>query len=66
MRGSSRIYDWAAWLAEGDEPQRLEILRRNVEKGLPCGSGKFIQKLAPPFPQKPFSPLLPLFLLFPP
>ena len=31
--------------AEGDEPQRLEILRRNVEKGLPCGSEKFIQLL---------------------
>jgi putative transposase len=39
------IGNWSAWLAEGDEPQRLEILRRNVEKGLPCGSQKFIQKL---------------------
>jgi len=39
------IGDWSAWLADGDEPQRLEILRRNVEKGLPCGSEKFIQKL---------------------
>ena len=39
------IGDWPAWLAEGDEPQRLEILRRNVEKGLPCGSAKFIRKL---------------------
>jgi putative transposase len=38
--------DWSAWLAEGDEPQRLVILRRNVEKGLPCGSEKFIQKLS--------------------
>lgn len=37
--------DWSAWLAEGDEPQRLEILRRNVEKGLPCGSERFVQKL---------------------
>ena len=39
------IGDWTAWLGEGDEPQRLEILRRNVEKGLPCGSEKFIQRL---------------------
>jgi putative transposase len=39
------IGDWSAWLAEGDEPQRLEVLRRNVDKGLPCGSKKFIQKL---------------------
>jgi putative transposase len=39
------VGDWSAWLAEGDEPQRLEVLRRNVDKGLPCGSEKFIQKL---------------------
>jgi putative transposase len=39
------IGDWSAWLAEGDEPQRLEVLRRNVDKGLPCGSEKFIQRL---------------------
>ena len=39
------IGDWSAWLAEGDEQQTLEVLRRNVEKGLPCGSEKFIQKL---------------------
>jgi len=37
--------DWSAWLAEGDEPEKLEVLRRNVEKGLPCGSEKFIQTL---------------------
>ena len=39
------IGDWSAWLAEGDETQRLEVLRRNVDKGLPCGPEKFIQKL---------------------
>jgi len=39
------IGDWSAWLAEGDEPERLEILRRNVEKGLPCGSETFIRRL---------------------
>jgi len=39
------IGDWSACLAEGDEPQRLEVLRRNVDKGLPCGSETFIQKL---------------------
>ena len=38
------IGNWSVWLAEGDEPERLEVLRRNVEKGLPCGSEKFIQK----------------------
>ena len=45
QRQFESIGDWAAWLSEGDEPQRLEILRRNVEKGLPCGSEKFIHKL---------------------
>lgn len=39
------ISDWSVWLAEGDEPSRVEILRRNADKGLPCGSEKFIQKL---------------------
>jgi len=37
--------DWSAWLAQGDEPGELEILRRNADKGLPCGSQKFIGKL---------------------
>jgi putative transposase len=39
------IGDWSAWLAEGDEPEKLEVLRRNAQKGLPCGSAKFVQKL---------------------
>ena len=39
------IGDWSAWLAQGDEPQELEVLRRNADKGLPCGSEKFIRKL---------------------
>ena len=39
------IGDWSAWLAEGDAPPQLEVLRRNAEKGLPCGSDKFIRKL---------------------
>jgi putative transposase len=39
------IGDWSAWLAEGDEPEKLQVLRRNADKGLPCGAEKFIQKL---------------------
>lgn len=37
--------DWSAWLAEGDEAEELQMLRRNVEKGLPCGDEGFIRKL---------------------
>ena len=39
------IGDWSAWLTEGDEAEKLGVLRRNIEKGLPCGSDKFIHKL---------------------
>lgn len=39
------IDDWSAWLAEGDEPERLAVLRRHFDKGLPCGSETFIGKL---------------------
>ncbi len=39
------IGDWSAWLAEGDSEEEMVILRRNVEKGLPCGSERFIRKL---------------------
>lgn len=39
------IGDWSAWLTEGDETEKLGVLRRNIEKGLPCGSDKFIHKL---------------------
>lgn len=37
--------DWSAWLSEGDEGEELQMLRRNVEKGLPCGSEGFVQEL---------------------
>lgn len=37
--------DWSAWLAAGDEPDQLKIIRRNADKGLPCGSVKFIHGL---------------------
>jgi putative transposase len=39
------IGDWSSWLAEGDNPEELSDLRRNVDKGLPCGSESFIRKL---------------------
>jgi len=41
----AQIEDWAAWLAEGEEPDKLLVLRRNIDKGLPSGSERFIKKL---------------------
>lgn len=40
-----KIGDWSSWLAERDEMEELDYLQRNVSKGLPCGSEKFIQRL---------------------
>ena len=39
------VADWSGWLAEGDEAEELAVLRRNVDKGLPCGSEAFIDRL---------------------
>jgi putative transposase len=39
------IEDWSLWLSGGEDEESLGILRRNTEKGLPCGSEGFIQKL---------------------
>jgi len=39
------VEDWSAWLAEGDEPEHLTVIRRNTDKGLPCGSASFLKKL---------------------
>ena len=32
-------------MTEGDEAEKLGVLRHNIGKGLPCGSDKFIHKL---------------------
>jgi putative transposase len=37
--------NWSAWLAEGEDVNQLSVLRRNIDKGLPCGSDRFIEKL---------------------
>ena len=41
----SSIDDWSAWLAEGDEKEEIQTLRKNIEKGLPCGTEGFIKRL---------------------
>lgn len=37
--------EWSAWLALTGDEDSINILRRNVEKGLPCGDDGFIGKL---------------------
>ncbi len=39
------IEDWSSWLAEGEDSDALKILRRNADKGLPCGTEGFVEKL---------------------
>ncbi len=46
MSANVSVSDWSDWLAESDEPEKLEILRRRVDKGLPCGSEEFIERLS--------------------
>lgn len=36
---------WSEWLALPENKNTIEIIRRNVEKGLPCGNDGFIAKL---------------------
>ena len=42
---TDHVDDWSAWLAEGDAPDELAVIRRNIDKGLPCGTDRFIRKL---------------------
>ena len=37
--------NWANWLELPEEKAHLKILRRNIDKGLPCGSDQFIDAL---------------------
>jgi len=36
---------WSDWLSIEEESGRLDMLRKHVEKGLPCGSDDFVEKL---------------------
>jgi len=42
---TEQVDDWSSWLAKGDDPSELKMIRRNIEKGLPCGSDLFIKNL---------------------
>lgn len=37
--------DWSGWLAESEDEEKLSLLRQNVQRGLPCGSKRFVSKL---------------------
>jgi putative transposase len=39
------VGDWSKWLAQGEVPEQVEVLRRHVERGLLCGAEEFIRKL---------------------
>lgn len=45
LRQVKSVGDWSSWLAQGDRPEQLEVLRRHVERGLPCGAERFIRRL---------------------
>ncbi len=42
----AEVPNWSDWLAEQDEPEKLKVLRRNIDKGLPCGSEAFVEHLS--------------------
>lgn len=37
--------DWSGWLSMPENQARIAIIRRNIEKGLPCGDNTFISNL---------------------
>jgi len=39
------VQDWSAWLAEGDETEKIRILRQNIDNGVPCGNEGFVRRL---------------------
>ena len=45
LKQQGQIGDWSAWLREGDDEDKLEVIRNRVERGLSCGSAQFIKKL---------------------
>jgi putative transposase len=39
------IGDWSRWLDEPDRDEHLAVLRKQVERGLPCGTDDFVRNL---------------------
>ena len=40
---TEQVDDWSSCLAKGNGPSELKLIRRSIEKGLPCGSDLFIK-----------------------
>jgi putative transposase len=45
MEVFDQIDNWSEWLAVGDDRQKIRVVRRNIEKRLPCGSEEFINRV---------------------
>lgn len=45
VRMTGGIGDWSAWLADEGDRGQVDLLRRNANMGLPCGSDDFIHSL---------------------
>jgi len=37
--------EWSEWLSLPENQAMTDVIQRNIEKGLPCGSDTFIDKL---------------------
>lgn len=37
--------EWSDWLSVEEDGDRLDVLRKHVEKGLPCGADSFVKSL---------------------
>lgn len=42
---SRPVDNWSEWLSQDDDNRQLDVLRRNVESGHPCGSDAFVDEL---------------------
>jgi len=43
-RQLAQIPDWSVWLEEREESEQVCILRKNIDKGLPCGTDRFVNE----------------------
>lgn len=39
------VANWSGWLQMADDAEKLNLLRQNADKGLPCGAADFVENL---------------------